>query len=65
MKPLRVLGEIDYEGHPKEPVYAIGPMTQRGATVMHGNKHSNYVEWRGLYNTVRYLQDFKGDFPAL
>ena len=33
--------------------------------MMHGNKHAYYVDFRLLYNTVRYLQDFKEDFPVL
>ena len=49
----------------KEPVYAIGPVTQRVANAMHGNNHSGYVDFRGFYNIVRYLQDFKEDFLAL
>ena len=65
MKPLKVLGAIDYEGNLKEPVYKIGPLTQRGANMMHGNNHANYVECQVLYNIVRYLQDLKEDLPAL
>ena len=39
MKPLRVLGAIDDEGQLKEPVYAIGTVTQRGVSVMHVKNH--------------------------
>ena len=44
MKSLKVLGAIDDEGRLKEPVYDIGPVTQRVANVMHGKNHANYVD---------------------
>ena len=65
MNPLKVLGAIDDEGQLKEPVYAIGTVTQRGSNVMHGKNHADYFDFQGLYNVVRYLQDFKEAFPAL
>ena len=60
-----MLGAIYDEGQLKEPVHAIGPVTYRGANVMNGKNHADYVEFRGFYNILRYLQDFKEDFPAL
>ena len=65
MKPLRVLGAIDDGGQLKEPEYVIGPVTYRGANVMHGNNHPNYVDCRGFCNIARYLQDFKESYPVL
>ena len=65
MKPLKVLGAIYDEGQLKEPVYKIGPVTQRGSNVMHGNNHADYVDFQVFYNILRYLQDFKEDFIAL
>ena len=65
MNPLKVLGAIDDKGQLKEPVCEIGPVTHRGANVMHGNNHTDYVDWWVFYNIVRYLQDFKEDFPAI
>ena len=44
MKPFKVLGEIDDKGKLKEPVYGIGPVTQRGANMMHGKNHANCVD---------------------
>ena len=63
--PLKVLGVIDDDVKLKEPVYAIVTVTQRGANVMHEKNHTNYVDWWGLYNIVRYLQDFREDLPVL
>ena len=65
MNPLKVLGAVYGEDQMKETIYAIGTVTERGANVMHGKNHADYVGWRGLYNILKYLQDFKGDFPAL
>ena len=65
MKPLKVLAAIDDVGHLKEPMYVTVPVTHRGADVMHVKNHADYVDWRGLYKILKYLQDFKGDFPAL
>ena len=60
-----MIGAIDDEGQLKEPVYAIGKVTHRGANVMHGKNHADYVDFRIFYNIVRYLQEFKEAFPAL
>ena len=65
MKPLKVLDAIDEEGQVKEHVYEIGPLTHMGANLMHGNNYANCVDCQGLFNILRYLQDFKEDFPAL
>ena len=65
MNPLKVIGAIYEEGNPKEDMYAIVPVTQIGDNVMHGNNHSDYVDFRGFYNIIRYMKDFKEMFPSL
>ena len=65
MKPLKVVGTIDDEVQMKEPVYVIGPVTHRGANVIHRNNHADYVDCRGFYNILIYLEDFKEYLPAL
>ena len=65
MKPLKVLDAIDEEGQVKEHVYEIGPLTHMGANLMHGNNYADCVDCQGLFNILRYLQDFKEYFPAL
>ena len=42
MKPFKVLDAIDGECQMKEPVHAIGPVTQRGSNAMHGKNHADY-----------------------
>ena len=65
MKPLKVLGEIDDEGQPKESMYAIGTVTQRGSNVMHGKNHSNTVDFQLFHKNVRYLPKSNEAFPDL
>ena len=66
MKPLTILGWIDENGDPKEPVYEIGPVVMKGKNLDHkGRNHADYVDKTGDYDIVRYLTDFADRYPAL
>ena len=65
MNPFKVLSAIDDEGQLKEPVYVIGPVTHRGANLMHLKNHSDCFDWIVLFNIVRYMHDFKEYVPSL
>jgi hypothetical protein len=66
MKPLKVLGAIDEDGNPQEPVYAIGPVTGKGTDLRGGKNHADYVDKKnGYYDVVKYLEDFSHMYPAI
>ena len=66
MKALKVLGSIDDVGDPKEPVYEIGPVKSRGKNLDKRQKnHADYMDEKGGYDIVSYLNDFSDRFPAL
>ena len=67
MKPNKVLGAIDDHGQPKEPVYCIGPVTERGSLLPSGRNHADYIDKTGYYDLGQYLVDHKEEkyFPAI
>ena len=65
MKPSKPLGAIDEGGHPKELVYAIGAVIERGAILPSKRNHADYVDEFGQYDLVRYLEHHKNMFPAI
>ena len=66
MEPMKILGWIDENGDPKEPVYEIGPVVMKGKNLDHkGRNHADYVDKTGDYDIVRYLTDFADRYPAL
>ena len=66
MEPVKILGWIDENGDPKEPVYKIGPVVRPGKNLDHrGRNHADYVDKSGGYDIVHYLIDFEDRFPAL
>ena len=67
MEPLKVLGAIDASGQLKEPVYAFGPVKERGVNLPgkgHRN-HADYVDKKGYYDIAKYLDDMKTKFPSI
>ena len=66
MKPLTILGWIDENGDPKEPVYEIGPVVMKGKNLDRaGRNHADYIDKNGDYDIVRYLTEFAERYPAL
>jgi len=66
MKPVKVLGSIDDAGDPKEPVYEIGPVKRKGKNLDNKKRnHADYINEKGGYDIVRYLNDFSDRFPAI
>ena len=65
MEPVKVLGAIDDQGNPQEPVLAFGPVNKRGATLPSGKNHADYIDKSGYYDLVRYLNDHKKTFPTI
>ena len=39
-----MFGAIDENGRPKEPVYAFGPIMERGMNLLSGRNHADYVD---------------------
>ena len=44
MKSTRVLGAIDEEGQPRDPIYAIGAVVEKGVNLPSGRNHAEYVD---------------------
>ena len=67
MEPFRVLGAIDEEGQPKKPVYAFGKVKKRGSKIENsgGRNHADYVDETGMYDIVRFFDDFKEDLKSM
>ena len=65
MKPLRVLGAIDDDDQPKEPVYSFGPVVSRGKNLPSKKNHADYVSSSGYYDFVKMLEYHKSYFPAI
>ena len=49
MEPKKVLGAIDNNGHPKAPVYGLGPVVSggRGKNLLSKRNHVDYVKGNG------------------
>jgi len=67
MEPKKILGAINKEGQPKEPVYELGPVMAGGRRKDLPSKcnHADYISGNGHYDIVKYLVDHKKEFPAL
>eukprot|EP00956_Cyclotella_meneghiniana_P017543 scaffold28760_cov36-Cyclotella_meneghiniana.AAC.2 len=66
MKPKKILGWIDENGDPKDPVYGIDPVTKPGKNLdRRGKNHADYIDKNGGYDIVRYLTDFADRYPSL
>ena len=65
MKPLIVLGAIDVGGQPKDPVYAFGPVIEKGENLPGGENLADYVDHKGHFDLVKYVTDHKMKFPTL
>eukprot|EP00957_Ditylum_brightwellii_P004138 315267-Ditylum_brightwellii.AAC.1 len=59
MKLIVVLGAIDEGGQPKEPVYAFGPVIERGYNLSRGKNLADYIDHKGHFALVRHVTDFK------
>ena len=67
MKPYKTLGAITRMGQPQEPVYFIGPVTEKGVNLPGPGKrnHADYVDKSGYYMIAKYLDDFQKVFPSM
>ena len=65
MKSTRVLGAIDEEGQPRDPIYAIGAVVEKGVNLPSGRNHAEYVDVTGYYDIVKFLDDHRNYFPGL
>jgi hypothetical protein len=65
MKPLVVLGAIDEGGQPREPIYAFGPVIEKGENLPGGRNLADYIDHKGHFAIVRYVTDHKAKFPTL
>lgn len=65
MNKQRVLGSIDKEGNPQDPIYTIGGVIDPGQKLPSKKNHADYIDGAGHYNIVQYLSDHKVQFPAI
>ena len=67
MEPKKVLGAIDKDGQPKEPVYGLGPVLAggRGKDLPSKRNLADYVTGNGDFDIVKYLVDHAQLFPGL
>ena len=63
--PLVVLGARDEGGQPREPIYAFGPVIEKGENLPGGRNLADYVDHKGHFDLVRYVTDLKAKFPTL
>ena len=57
MSTLKVLGAIDKDGQPQDPVYAFGKMLSKGSNLSKGRNHATYINKVGYYDIVRTMND--------
>ena len=65
MEPREVLGRIDKDGQPKEPIFAFGPVKCRGEDLPSGKNHADYVDSKGNYDIVGFFKDHTKQLPSL
>ena len=66
MEATKLLGAIDADGNPREPVYAFGAVIERGSELpCEDFNHADYVDSTGYYNIVQYLINVRNHFPAI
>lgn len=46
-------------------MYAFGPVIEWGLDLKKGKNHAEYIDDNGWYDIVKYLTDFKNDYPTL
>ena len=56
MKDTRIVGAVDEEGNPKQPVYALGKVINRGEDLPNGLNHADYIIGEGHYDILRQVQ---------
>jgi hypothetical protein len=66
MKPSLVLGAYTEDGDLRDvPLYQIGAVVKRGKNLPSKFNHANYVDDKGHYNLVQYLEDHRAIFPGI
>ena len=65
VEPKKVLGAIGDDGQYKEPILSLGPVLKRGKNLPSGKNHADYVDGKGYYNIVQFLEDHEKYFPGL
>ena len=69
MKAHRTLGVIDERGQPKEPVYELGPVLEKGDDVyVCGNtrlNHTDYIDQKGNFDILQFYEATNHLYPGL
>ena len=69
MKAHRMLGVVDQCGQPKEPVYELGPVLERGDDFyVCGDtrlNHADYVDRKGNHDILQFYEATKHLYPGL
>ena len=63
---LKVLGVIDKDGQPQDPIYAtFGKVLSKGSNFSRVRNHATYINEVGYYDIVRMMNDFRLELPAM
>lgn len=69
MKAHRTLGAVDERGQPRQPVYELGPVLEKGDDFyVSGNtrlNHANYMDRKGYFDLCQFYEDTKFLYPGL
>ena len=69
MKALQTLGGVDERGQPKEPVYELGLVLEKGDDFyVCGNtrlNHADYMDRKGYFDMCQFYEDTKFLYPGL
>ena len=69
MKAHRMLGVVDERSQPKEPVYELGPVLERGDDFyVCGNtrlNHADYIDQKGHFHILQFYEGTKHLYPGL
>ena len=71
MKPDKVLGALSADGQPQKPVFAFGPVLERGSDLPDERglppkrNLADYINKNGQFDIVRFYQVHSKKFPSL
>ena len=69
MKAHQTLGVVDERGQPKEPVYELGPVLERGDDFyVCGDtrlNHADYIDKKGYFDILQFYEETKHLYPDL
>ena len=66
LKPTKTLGSFHEDGNPRDlPILAIGEVIKKGDNLPSGKNHANYIDKKGTYDIVGYMEHHKSMFRGL